>query len=388
MKRLRVIFPTILSLMLVTLFWPMMAQAQGNSPNLSISTTYPSQVAQLGASVSISLNLKTTNLAQTVEMSMGQMPDGWTATFLGGGRVIQSVYVDANSSGTVDLRLDPPKDAKSGTYNFVVLAQSGTEKAELPITLTVQEKVPASLSFTTDLPTIQGSPTTTFRYNTTLRNDGDQDLTVNLTADAPTGFVTKFMLSGQEVTSFPVGANQSKSISVELTPLSDTAAGDYPFTVYADAGDLQANLDLTAKITGQYTLGVSGPDGRLSGNANAGKATTFQVVVNNTGTAPAQGVELSANAPSGWTVSFDPKVIDEIPAGNQIQVTANLTPADKAVAGDYVVTVNARTVDGATKSADFRITVATSTLWGVAGIALIAIAVGVVAMAVTRFGRR
>ena len=36
MKRLRVIFPTILSLMLVTLFWPMMAQAQGNSPNLSI----------------------------------------------------------------------------------------------------------------------------------------------------------------------------------------------------------------------------------------------------------------------------------------------------------------------------------------------------------------
>ena len=247
MKRLRVIFPTILSLMLVTLFWPMMAQAQGNSPNLSISTTYPSQVAQLGASVSISLNLKTTNLAQTVEMSMGQMPDGWTATFLGGGRVVQSVYVDANSSGTVDLRLDPPKDAKSGTYNFVVLAQSGTEKAELPITLTVQEKVPASLSFTTDLPTIQGSPTTTFRYNTTLRNDGDQDLTVNLTANAPSGFVTKFMLSGQEVTSFPVGANQSKSISVELTPLSDTAAGDYPFTVYADAGDLQANLDLTAK---------------------------------------------------------------------------------------------------------------------------------------------
>jgi uncharacterized repeat protein (TIGR01451 family) len=383
MKRLRVIFPTILSLMLVTLFWPMMAQAQGNSPNLSITTTYPSQVAQLGASVSISLNLKTTDLAQTVAMSMGQIPDGWTATFLGGGRVVQSVYVDANSSGTVDVRLDPPKDAKSGTYNFVVLAQSGTEKAELPITLTVQEKVPASLSFTTDLPTIQGSPTTTFRYNTTLRNDGDQDLTVNLTADVPSGFVTKFM-----VTSFPLGANQSKSISVELTPLSDTAAGSYPFTVYADAGDLQANLNLTAEITGQYTLGVSGPDGRLSGNANAGKATTFQVVVSNTGTAPAQGVELSANAPSGWTVSFDPKVIDQIPAGNQIQVTANLTPADKAVAGDYIVTVNARTVDGATKSADFRITVATSTLWGVVGIALIAIAVGVVAMAVTHFGRR
>ena len=81
-------------------------------------------------------------------------------------------------------------------------------------------------------------------------------------------------------------------------------------------------------------------------------------------------------------------MIDEIPAGNQVQVTANLTPADKAVAGDYIVTVNAHPVNGTAKSADFRITVSTSTLWGVAGIALIAIAVGVVGMAVTRFGRR
>ena len=388
MKRPWIAFLTVLSLLLITLFLPTSTLAQTSSPTLSLSTTYPSQTAQLGASVSLSLDLHTGDVAQTVQMQMGQIPDGWTATFLGGGRIIQSVFVDANSSGTVDLRLDPPTDAKSGTYNFVVQAQSAAGKAELPITLTVQEQVPASMSFTTDLPTIKGSPSTTFRYNTTLKNNGDQDLTVNLTSDAPAGFVTKFMLSGQEVTSFPVSANQSKSISIELTPLSDTAAGNYPFTVYADAGDLQASLNLTAEITGQYTLGVSGPDGRLSGNANAGKSTTFQVVVSNTGTAPAQGVELSATAPTGWTVSFDPKTIDEIPAGNQITATANLTPSDKAVAGDYIVTVNARTVDGTTKSADFRITVSTSTLWGVAGIALIAIAVGVVAMAVTRFGRR
>lgn len=388
MKRSLFTFSAILSLMLVTLFWPTLAQAQGDPPNLSVSTTYPSEVVQLGESITISLNVRATDVPQTIAMSMGQIPDGWTATFRGGGRIIQSIYVDANSSGSVDVLLDPPENAKSGTYNFTVVAQSQAGKAELPITLNVQEKVPASLSLTTDLPTIKGSPSTTFRYNTSLKNNGDQELTVNLAADTPSGFLAKFMLSGQEVTSFPLGANQSKSISVELTPLSDTAAGDYPFKVYADAGDLQASLDLDAQVTGEYTLGVSGPDGRLSGNANAGKETTFQVVINNTGSASAQGVEMSATAPSGWTVSFDPKVIDEIPAGNQIEVTAHLTPADKAVAGDYVVTVKAQPAEGAAKSADFRITVTTSTLWGIAGIALIAVAVGVVAMAVTRFGRR
>lgn len=133
-----------------------------------------------------------------------------------------------------------------------------------------------------------------------------------------------------KISSFPVSAYQSKSISSELTLLSDIQAGDYPFTVYADAGDLQTSLNLTAEVTGQYTLGVSGPDGRLSGSANTGKAITFQVIVSNTGTVPARGVQLSATAPIGWTVSFDPKVIDEIPAGNQVQVTASLTPDDKA----------------------------------------------------------
>jgi len=63
-------------------------------------------------------------------------------------------------------------------------------------------------------------------------------------------------------------------------------------------------------------------------------------------------------------------------------------PAEKAVAGDYLLTINARPVDSKQQSAEFRITVVTSTLWGVAGIALIAVAVAAVGMAVSRFGRR
>ena len=69
-------------------------------------------------------------------------------------------------------------------------------------------------------------------------------------------------------------------------------------------------------------------------------------------------------------------------------MTAKIKPAEKAVAGDYIVTMRARPAEGTNESAEFRITVATSTLWGVAGIALIAVAVGVVALAVMRFGRR
>jgi uncharacterized membrane protein len=66
---------------------------------------------------------------------------------------------------------------------------------------------------------------------------------------------------------------------------------------------------------------------------------------------------------------------------------ANLTPAAKAIAGDYMTPIKA-SAGGDTASADFRVAVTTSTLWGVFGIGIIAIALLVLVGAVFRFGRR
>jgi uncharacterized membrane protein len=71
-----------------------------------------------------------------------------------------------------------------------------------------------------------------------------------------------------------------------------------------------------------------------------------------------------------------------------VAITAYITPADKAIAGDYNVTVRAAPASGQSQSVVFRITVATSTLWGVVGVLLVAAALAVVAVAVGRFGRR
>ncbi len=394
MKRIiTLLFSGILILALFAFLVPSPALAQEETPppaqpGLTISTTYPSQVAELGENVTLSLKIHAIGEAQTVSLEMADLPVGWTATFRGGGRIVHAVYVDADSTENVTLRLEPPENAESGTCEFTVRASAGRLKAELPITLMVQEKVPASLTLSADLLTIKGSPKTTFRYNLRLENSGDEEIMVNLTADAPDGLLLKFKVAGKETTSFPLGANSTKTVTLELDPIVELSAGSYPFTVYAAGGSLEAKIDLTAEVVGQQDLSITGPDGLLSGKANAGKETTLPVVVRNTGTAPAQGVEMSASAPTGWTVAFDPEIIPEIAAGDQAEATMILKPADKAVAGDYVVTVRAHPADSASVSADFRITVATSTLWGIVGIALIAVAVGVVAMAVARYGRR
>ena len=66
---------------------------------------------------------------------------------------------------------------------------------------------------------------------------------------------------------------------------------------------------------------------------------------------------------------------------------ALLTPSSKAVAGDYMTNFRA-SAKGDSSAADFRVTVSTSTLWGVVGIGIIAIALLIVVGAVARFGRR
>jgi uncharacterized membrane protein len=358
-------------------------------PGLTLYTLFPSRVVGIGDSITFQLQLGIWPDAQVAQLNVTQLPANWTATFRGSGQIIQSAYVRPDNESTVDLGLTQPTDLKAGTYNFTVEATTSNGfKADLPLTVIVKEKLPPKLSLSVDLPTLVGTPSTTFSYNATLKNEGDEDLTVNLVADAPSDFQVTFQLAGQDVTSIPINANATKSISIQAKPVGTVQAGKYPITVTAQGGGAQANLDLQAQVTGQEKLTITTSSGQLSGQAYIGKATPLKVEVQNNGSASARAIQLTSTAPTGWKVSFDPQQINEIPTGQQVEVTANVTPADNAVAGDYMVTIKAQPSGGTSQSTDFRITVLTSTLWGVAGIALIAIALGVVALAVVRFGRR
>ena len=85
---------------------------------------------------------------------------------------------------------------------------------------------------------------------------------------------------------------------------------------------------------------MAGRDGVLSARAEAGKEASIPIVVTNTGTAPADEIELTSSAPSGWKISFEPKTIDRIAPGQNKEVQALVTPPEKAIAGDYAPTFN------------------------------------------------
>lgn len=368
---------------------PVLAQENTPAETLAISTDFPSMDVGIGETVTMNLYVKSP-VSQTVSLDVSGLPEGWTAEFRGGDRIVHSVFVEQGETAEVELRVTPPANITGGDFSFTVLAQGTDSTAEFPIELTVREKVPASLTFETEFPTLRGGSDSSFNFNTTLKNHGDDDISVILIAEAPRELAVTFKASGKDITNLPTDIRSGSSQRIDITaePLTALPVGSYPITVIAQGEDAETTLNLTAEVTGQPQLNITTPDGRLSGDAVLGRSTPIKLVLQNTGNSPASGVKLSASSPAGWTVTLDPEQVIEVPAEGSVEVMAHVKPAEKAIAGDYMLTFKAQPNEGATESADFRVTVRASTLWGIAGIALIAVAVGVVGIAVVRFGRR
>jgi uncharacterized membrane protein len=165
-------------------------------------------------------------------------------------------------------------------------------------------------------------------------------------------------------------------------------AGVYPVTIRAQGGEVETTTELAVEVVGQPTLSLTTPDERVSGEAEAGVETTYSLILQNTGSAAARSITMNSTPPNGWEVTFEPKEIEAIEPGQFAEVTASVRPSEKALAGDYVLNFRAQPEGSSSESLEYRVTVRTSTVWGLAGAGLIAVAVVAVSLAVARFGRR
>ncbi|MGH6673289.1 MAG: NEW3 domain-containing protein [Xanthobacteraceae bacterium] len=369
------------------------AQAQDapkDVKGLYLTSNYPAVTVRPGETSTVNLQLRNYDVApQRMTLAVTGQPKDWTATFMGGGQPIGAVMPATDSSVSLELRLDVPKNAPTGTQHLMVTASGGASPLQLRIDVTLAKDLPAKLSLTPQLPELRGTSKSSFEYTLAIKNDSGKKLTVSLAAQAPRNFDASFTeeYGTQQVNAVPVDAGQTKNVKLKVAPPNTAAAGAYKVTARVSAEDTSATAALGLDITGQPKLEVSGREGLVSTRASAGKQTTVPVVITNTGTAAAEDVELSGSAPSNWKVEFNPKSVNRIAPNETKEVQALITPTDKAIAGDYVTTITAD-ARGEQASTDFRVTVTTSTMWGIAGVGIIGVALLVMVGAVARFGRR
>jgi len=362
----------------------------GAASELTMSTPYPAVAASPGSTVNFEISI-TTDTPDRVDLTVTGAPADWTATLRGGGFTIDGVETDGTREPTkVTLAVTVPAGAAEGTQRIAVrgVTTTGSKAADtLPVDVRVTPNAAGDVTLTTDIPSLKGASNATFPFTLTLTNSTPEDLPFSSVATGPAGWtVTSQVGSSAQAASVVVKAGATSPVTVSVKPAADTPAGKYPIAVDVTSGTQTAHQDLEVEITGTYTLTLTTADERLNMSATAGGTSDLTVVVTNTGTADVTDVAMSATAPTGWTVKFDPETVT-VPAGQQIQSVAHVSPSADAIAGDYVTTFKA-TAPTANASAAIRVTIETSLVWGLIGVGLIVLVVVGLLWTFRRFGRR
>ncbi len=285
----------------------------------------------------------------------------------------------------------------------VLLAAEETDAEEEVI---IPDPEPEVLEFDVVYPKIQAELGSTYEFNFTVTYDmGDNP--IGLEEDRPekefdiivtypdTWFAaaTPQYQKETELLAVKLKNGAVESLRVVAIPLIKLEPGEYPISVTLKSSvendPLEGTAEFTAIITSTYGLELKTKTegGRLSTRVTSGRDNHYALIITNNGSANIEDIKITSTEPSGWKIIFDTKEIEVLEAGEEIEIDANIKPANKTIAGDYMVEFRVNS-ENAEDDVELRITVETPTIWGIIGIAIIVIAIIGIAIIFARLGRR
>jgi len=374
-------------LFLFAFFWITIlpCNAALSSDSLELYTPYTKISVSPGGSVNYTVDLiNHGKKTQEKDISVTSVPRTWKYTLTAIGLNIKSLAILPGEKKNMDLKIEIPFKVNKGNYKFYVKAGNDIV---LPLEVNVSSQGSNESELTCDQTNMEGTSKSTFSFKAVLKNRTAAKQQYALMSDPPRGWTVETKAFNQQATSTEVDANGTKDITINVNPPATVTAGKYKIPVKAVTGSTSANLELEVVITGTYSIEVTTPNGLLSGKLTAGSEKKVDLVARNTGSADLKNITLSANQPANWEVTFNPAKIENLPSGSTENVSATFKADKKAIPGDYLTTVNARTPE-ASSSTSFRMTVRTPMLWGWAGVFIIIIALGIVFYLFKKFGRR
>jgi uncharacterized membrane protein len=336
-----------------------------------------------------------------VSLAVDGVPAGWEVNF--NSRYpsfpVRSVMVQggdqtANKSTTLEFKAKVPEKTKPGTYPIKVTAKDtkGTTQYIETINYRVTSKKieTGGIKLSSQYPVLSAGSGQTLKFTIDLKNETNKPLPTSLVAKAPQGWSVRFkpQFGDQQISSIQVKENGSETLSVEIDTPATADAKEYPVTISARAGAYEASTTVNVSLKGTQDLKMGTLAGTLNTSVIAGTKTAIDFVVGNAGTAPIRNLNFVTKKPSEkWTVEFKPEKIDALGPGEVRQIKMEILAPDRTIAGDYMLTLTANSVD-ANKSSEFRVTVSTPTIWGWIGFGIVGLVVLGLAIVFFRLGRR
>ena len=371
--------------MLLCMLLAMGTRAYGADGYVKLYTPYTKISVPPGESINYNVDIiNNSDATQSATLRIQGLPRSWKYELKAGGFTVSEIAVLPGEKKNFSLKVDVPFKVNKGTYRFTVSTDEG---AELPLSVTVSEQGTYQTEFTTKQPNMQGNAKSPFNFNATLKNQTAEQQRYALMADAPRGWNVVFRVQGKQATSAQVEANATENITIDITPSASVQAGSYKIPVRATTSSTSADMELEVVVTGSYDIELTTPRGLMSSDITAGSTKRIDLVIRNTGSAELKDIQLTANKPVDWEVTFDPAKIDKMTAGSTTNVTATVKAASKALPGDYIAKVTAKTPEVNT-TAEFRLSVHTPMIYGWLGILIIVVVLGGVYYLFRKYGRR
>jgi uncharacterized membrane protein len=361
--------------------------SHANQANESVTlyTPYTKISVPPGESIDYAIDvINNSKELQNVEISVTGMPRGWNYSIKSGGYTIGQIATLPGERKSLSLKVDIPLQVNKGNYKFSVVAGG---IYSLPLVINISEQGTFKTEFTTTQPNMQGNVSSTFTYNANLKNRTADKQQYAFTANASRGWTVTFKANYQAVTSVVTEPNSTTPITIEVKAPEKTEAGKYKIPVNASTSSSSADLDLEAVITGSYGMEMSTPTGLLSTNITAGETKQLELVIVNTGSSELTDIRPESSVPLNWSVTFDPKKVDKLATGQSTHVYATIKADKKAIPGDYVANIEAKTPEVSSKLS-FRISLETPLLWGWIGVLITLAAIGSVYYLFRKYGRR
>ena len=353
--------------------------------SLELYTPYTKITVSPGKSVVYSIDvINNSKEIRDENITITNIPRSWNYTLTAGGYDIRKIATLPGGKNTLTLKIDVPYQVNKGNYRFYVKTGKNTT---LPLEINVSTGGSNETQLTCDQKNMEGTSNSSFSFRAVLKNQTATIQQYALMADAPQGWSVLIKPNYQQATSTEVEANSTKDITYEIKPPSMTAAGKYKIPVSAVSGSTSAQIELEVVITGSYEMVLNTPTGLVSTNLTAGEEKKIELIVTNTGSVALANIELNASKPQKWEITFDPKKIEKVMPGQTEKVYATIIADKKAIPGDYVANIDAKTPE-ANSTISFRISVKTPILAGWLGILVIIAALSGVFYLFRKFGRR
>jgi len=367
--------------------------------------------------IRIDLDIDLFNYAEQrriVRFELVDVPDGWDIgvwnaffDFRISELVVEPTETTPGQRPRMRIRL-PETRPVPGDYAFTLIitdAQNGSiEYDRAAFTIGVPEgedEEPGSVVVSADFPVLRGPANTNYEFEVVIKNESVEDHSFIIVGAAidenneplPGGWEVGITPAFGEQTlssTVAVRAAVDERVNVQVTPPLFTAPGEYTIAVVVVSDDetLAESIELTLEVTGRGEILASTQSGRLSMDATAGEPAKNKLRFTNFGTGDLSNLQVSADAPPQWDVSFDfGATIESLPAGQLIDWDVEITPPDDAIPGDYEIVLRG-TAQNALDTVTLRVTVSQSTIWGWLGIVLVIVVLGALMGLFWRLGRR